>query len=74
MLQPIVNFEIFKPHNSKVYNLVMISKLGLAEWNKICDDKSTLYYNSRKVRYGGDGLTLEEKDPNMYKKKKKKEE
>ncbi len=24
MLQPIVNFEIFKPHNSKVLNSVMI--------------------------------------------------
>jgi hypothetical protein len=74
MLQPIVNFEIFKPHNSKVYNLVMLSKLGLTEWNKICNKKSELYYNARKVRYGGDGLTLEEKDPNMYKKKKKKED
>ena len=28
-LQPIVNFEIFAPHNSKVYNLLMIKKLGL---------------------------------------------
>ena len=69
MLQPIVNFEIFRPHNSKVYNLVMIQKLGLEEWNKICDDKTTLYYQGRKIQYGGDLLTLEEKDPKMYKKK-----
>ncbi len=72
-LQPIVNFEIFKPHNSKVYNLVMIKKLGLEGWNKICEVKTTLYYQGKKVRYGGDSLTLEEKDPNMYKKKEKKE-
>ena len=69
MLQPIVNFEIFAPHNSKVYNSIMIQKLGLKEWNKICDEKSTLYYKGRKIQYGGDPLTLEEKDPNMHKKK-----
>ena len=69
-LQPIVNFEIFTPHNSKVYNSVMIQKLGLEEWDKICEEKSTLYYSARKVQYGGDPLTLEEKDPNMYKKNK----
>ena len=69
MLQPLVNFEIFTPHNSKVYNLIMIEKLGLEEWNKICDAKTNLYYNGRKIQYGGDQLTLEEKDPNMYKKK-----
>jgi len=71
MLQPIVNFEIFKPHNSKVYNNVMIQKYGLEEWNKICDKKSILYYQGRKIQYGGDPLTLEKKDPNMYKRKKK---
>ena len=71
MLQPIVNFEIFTPHNSKVYNSIMIQKLGLEEWNKICDEKTTLYYKGRKIQYGGDKLTLEEKDPNMYKKKKR---
>ena len=69
MLQPIVNFEIFRQHNSKVYNLVMIKKLGVKEWDKICEDKTTLYYQGKKQRYGGDPLTLEEKDPNMYKKK-----
>lgn len=69
MLQPIVNFEIFAPHNSKVYNLAMIRKLGLEEWNEICEEKSTLYYQGRKVRYGGDSLTLEKKEPDMYKKK-----
>jgi len=71
MLQPIVNFEIFTPHNSKVYNSIMIQKLSLEEWNKICDDKTTLYYRGKKVQYGGDPLTLEEKEPNMYKKKEK---
>ncbi|MFX0000205.1 MAG: DUF3795 domain-containing protein [Candidatus Hodarchaeota archaeon] len=71
MLQPIVNFEIFKPHNSKVYNLIMIQKLGLEEWNKICYEKTTLYYRGKKVQYGGDKLTLGDKDPNIYKKKKK---
>ena len=71
MLQPIVNFEIFAPHNSKVYNSIMIQKLGLEEWNKVCNEKTTLYYQGRKVQYGGDPLTLEKKDPNMYKKKKK---
>ena len=69
MLQPIVNFEIFAPHNSKVYNSIMIHKLGLEEWDKICDTKTTLYYQGRKVQYGGDPLTLEKKDPKMYKKK-----
>ncbi len=72
MLEPIVNFQIFAPHNSKVYNLVMIQKHGLEEWDKICDEKTTLYYQGRKVQYGGDPLTLEKKDPNMYKKKEKK--
>ena len=71
MLQPIVNFEIFAPHNSKVYNSIMIKKLGLKEWEKICDDKTTFYYQGRKVKYGGDSLTLEKKDPNLYKKKEK---
>ena len=69
MLQPIVNFEIFTPHNSKVYNSVMIRKLGLNDWDKICDEKSTLYYQGKKVQFGGDPLTLKEKDPNMYKRK-----
>jgi len=72
MLEPIVNFEIFAPHNSKVYNLVMIQKHGLDEWDKICNEKTTLYYQGRKVQYGGDLLTLEKKDPKMYKKKEKK--
>jgi len=71
MLQPIVNFEIFTPHNSKVYNSIMIQKLGLDEWNKICDEKTNLYYQGKKVHYGGDPLTVEKKDPNMYKKKEK---
>ncbi|MFW9896585.1 MAG: DUF3795 domain-containing protein [Candidatus Thorarchaeota archaeon] len=69
MLQPIVNFEIFTPHNSKVYNSIMIQKLGLVEWHKICEEKSDLYYKGKKVQYGGDSLTLDEKDPRMYKKK-----
>lgn len=49
----------------------MIKKLGLYEWNQICEEKSNLYYNAKKVRFGGDPLTLKEKDPNMYKKKDK---
>lgn len=69
-LQPIVNFEIFLPHNCKVYNLTMIKKLGIRKWNEICEEKTKLYYEGRKVRYGGDPLTLERKDENMYKKKK----
>ncbi len=68
-LQTIVNFEIFAPHNSKIYNLLMIQKLGLSKWDKICEEKSDLYYKGKKVQYGGDPLTLEEKDPNFYKKK-----
>ncbi|MFW9827064.1 MAG: DUF3795 domain-containing protein [Candidatus Thorarchaeota archaeon] len=72
-LLPIVTFEIFKPHNSKIYNLLMIKKLGLEEWNKICDEKTTLYYKGKKIQYGGDKLTLKEKDPNIYKKKNIKE-
>ena len=68
-LQPIVNSEIFMPHNSKVYNLLMIKKHGIAKWNEMCEKKSDLYYEGRKVQYGGDPLTLEEKDPDMYKKK-----
>jgi hypothetical protein len=68
-LQTIVNFEIFMPHNSKIYNLLMIQKLGLSEWNKICEEKSDLYYKGKKIQYGGDPLTLKEKDPNFYIKK-----
>jgi len=68
-LQTIVNFEIFAPHNSKIYNLLMIQKLGLSKWDKICEEKSDLYYKGKKVKYGGDPLTLEEKNPNFYKKK-----
>ena len=68
-LQPILNFEIFAPHNSKVYNLLMIQKLGIAKWNEICEEKSKLYYQGRKIKYGGDPLTLEKKDPGLYKKK-----
>lgn len=70
-LQPIVNLEIFTPHNSKIYNCLMIKKLGLEEWNKIVEEESKLYYKGRKVQYGGDPLTLEKKDPSLYKKKKK---
>jgi len=70
-LQPLVNFEIFLPHNSKIYNLLMIQKLGLEEWDKICDEESDLYYQGKKVQYGGDPLTLEKKDKNLYKKKNK---
>jgi len=68
-LQPTVNFEIFLPHNSKLYNLLMVKKLGIYKWNEICEEKIKLYYQGRKVRYGGDPLTLEEKDPKIYKKK-----
>ena len=70
-LQSIVNFEIFTPHNSKIYNLLMIQKHGIVKWNEMCEEKSDLYYKGRKVQYGGDPLTLEEKNPNMYKKKEK---
>jgi len=68
-LQPIVNFEIFAPHNSKVYNLLMIQKHGLDAWSKICEEKSDLYYEGRKEQYGGDPLTLKKKDKSLYKKK-----
>jgi hypothetical protein len=37
----------------------MIKKLGLEEWNKICEEKSILYYKGKKVGRGGDPLTLE---------------
>jgi len=70
-LQPIVNFEIFTPHNSKIFNLLMIQKHGITKWNEMCEEKSDLYYKGRKVQYGGDTLTLEAKDSNMYKKKEK---
>jgi hypothetical protein len=70
-LQPIVNFEIFLPHNSKVYNLLMIKKHGIVEWNKICEQKTNLYYNGRKIKYGGDTITLDKKEPKMYEKKEK---
>ena len=69
-LQPIVNFEIFLPHNSKIYNCLMIKKLGLEKWDEICEEQADLYYKGKKVQYGGDPLSLEEKDPDMYKKKK----
>ncbi len=60
-LQPIVNFEIFMPHNSKIYNLLMIKKHGIVEWNNTCEEKTNLYYNARKIKYGGDDLTLKKK-------------
>jgi hypothetical protein len=69
-LQPIVNFEIFTPHNSKVYNLIKIKKMGLDNWGEICEEETKRYYQAKKVKYGGDPLTLEKKDPDMYKKKK----
>jgi hypothetical protein len=69
-LQPIVNFEIFLPHNSKLYNLIMIKKVGIDHWNDICEKQSDLYYYGRKIQFGGDPLTLEKKNPDMYKKKK----
>ncbi len=72
MLMPIVNFEIFLPHNSKVYNSVMIRKLGLKEWSKICEDRTIYYYKGKKIRFGGDPLSLEKKDVSLYKKKEKK--
>ena len=71
-LQPIVNFEIFIPHNSKIYNLLMIQKHGIVKWTEICEEKSNLYYKGKKVRYGGDPLTLEKKDPDLYNSKTKK--
>ena len=74
MLQPILNFEIFTPHNSKVYNSLMIKKLGLVKWNQICEEKSDLYYKGKKIQYGGDPLTLKEKNRDFYKKKENKEE
>ncbi|MBD3214717.1 MAG: DUF3795 domain-containing protein [Candidatus Lokiarchaeota archaeon] len=72
-LQPIVNFEIFLPHNSKVYNSVMMKKLGIVKWNDMVEEKMKLYYQAKKVKYGGDPLTLEKKDESMYKKKSNKE-
>jgi hypothetical protein len=70
-LQPIVKFEIFLPHNSKIYNSLMMKKLGIVKWNEIVEEKMELYYEGKKVRYGGDPLTLKDKDPNMYAKKEK---
>ena len=43
----------------------MLKKHGIVEWNKICEEKTNLYYNARKIKYGGDNLTLKEKDPNL---------
>jgi hypothetical protein len=60
-LQPIVHFGIFKPHNSKVYNLMIIKKVVIAKWNEICEEKTELYYNGQKIKYGGDPLTIERK-------------
>ncbi len=50
----------------------MIKKLGLEEWSKICEDRTNYYYKGKKIRYGGDPLTLEKKDASLYKKKEKK--
>lgn len=61
-IQPIVNFEWFTPHNSKMYNLEMIKKLGIEGWNAICEEKHDLYYLGKKIDYhGGEGLTLEKR-------------
>ena len=68
MLMPIVNFEIFSPNNSKVYNLIMIKKLGLEAWDKIVDEQMKLYYKGKKEKYGGDKLVFD-KSKDMYKKK-----
>ncbi len=61
-LQPIVNYENFLPHNSKIYNLLLIKKYGIVEWNRICEEKAMLYYSARKIKYGGDDLTLASKE------------
>jgi hypothetical protein len=50
----------------------MIKKLGIRKWNEMCKEKTELYYKGKKVKYGGDPLTLKEKDPGMYKKKSRK--
>ncbi|GAH64595.1 unnamed protein product [marine sediment metagenome] len=47
----------------------MIKKHGIVKWNEICEKKSDLYYKGRKIQFGGDPLTLEKKNPNLYKKK-----
>ena len=47
----------------------MTQMLGLEEWNKICDEKTKLNYQAKKIQYGCDKLILEENDPHMYKKK-----
>ncbi|MHA2244363.1 MAG: DUF3795 domain-containing protein [Candidatus Hodarchaeales archaeon] len=59
MIMPIVNFEIFSPNNSKVYNLVMIKKLGLEKWNQIVEKQMKKYYKGKKIRFGGDKLTYD---------------
>ncbi len=76
-IQPIVNFENPSikgsnlPHNLKMYNLAMIKKLGLEEWDKICEEKHDLYYFGRKIDYlGGNGLILEKKGKSHGEKKK----
>ena len=50
----------------------MIQKHGIVKWTEICEEKSNLYYKGKKVRYGGDPLTLEKKDPDLYNSKTKK--
>ena len=40
----------------------MIKKLGLEEWDKICEEKSNLYYKGRKKKRGGDNLTVPEEN------------
>jgi hypothetical protein len=52
----------------------MIKKLGIDEWNKVVEEKTKLYYQGKKIRFGGDPLTLEKKDKDMYKKKKRKKQ
>jgi hypothetical protein len=44
--------------------------MGLDNWGEICEEETKRYYQAKKVKYGGDPLTLEKKDPDMYKKKK----
>jgi hypothetical protein len=46
------------PHNQKVYNLVLIQKLGLEKWAEEVENIWRLYFRGKKG-FGGDELKLE---------------
>ena len=56
-LAPCADKAQMLPHNTKVYNLVLLQRLGLKEWLRGAPQLWRQYYSGKKER-GGDELTV----------------